>query len=217
MSKQTLNIDNKIVVSYLNKLWSTTRVPEEKKEKPEEKKETTDKKPLIESFENVSNEEVENILIIPPKIEIPEEDIIIDDEKEKDLLDMNVDLADKDKFRTTIQDNLKNLRNLGFRAYRITLEDVVNLKVDSVSNNDINKVHDFKVANELKRKDLMGDISACTIFEKYKSGDVDDPSNYRYLVNHHNTIKILDRLWCLDIVKNLGENLPDSNIFITRL
>ena len=38
MSKQTLNIDNKIVVSYLNKLWSTTKVPEEQKEKPEEKK-----------------------------------------------------------------------------------------------------------------------------------------------------------------------------------
>jgi hypothetical protein len=215
MSKQTLNIDNKIVVSYLNKLWSTTKVPEEQKEKPEEKKENTEKKPIIESFENVSNEEVENILIIP-KIEIPEDDVI-DDKKEKDLLDMNVDLTDKDKFRTTIQDNLKNLRNLGFRAYRITLEDVVNLKVESVSDNDINKVHDFKVANELKRKDLMGDISACTIFEKYKSGDVDDPSNYRYLVNHHNTIKILDRLWCLDIVKNLGENLPDPDIFITSL
>lgn len=223
MSKQTLNIDNKIVVSYLNKLWSYSKKeydfpsPLSKSEniliKPTEKpSEKPSEKHLIRTIEGSK----ENIYVKPPAILIPEDDVI-DDKKEKDLLDMNVDLTDKDKFRTTIQDNLKNLRNLGFRAYRITLEDVVNLKVESVSNNDINKVHDFKVSNELKRKDLMGDISACTIFEKYKSGDVDDPSNYRYLVNHHNTIKILDRLWCLDIVKTLGTNLPDSNIFITSL
>jgi len=64
---------------------------------------------------------------------------------------------------------------------------------------------------------LMNDISRCNVFPKYKTGDMMKPENFRYLVNHHNSIKILDRLWCIDVVTQCKDNLPDPNIYKAAL
>jgi hypothetical protein len=37
------------------------------------------------------------------------------------------------------------------------------------------------------------------------------------LVNHHNVIKILDRLWCVEVINSCGTNLPDKNIYKANL
>jgi hypothetical protein len=63
----------------------------------------------------------------------------------------------------------------------------------------------------------MKDISRCTIFPKYKHGDQTKPESFRYLVNHHNTIKILDRLWCVDVINNIKDNMPNPDIFKASL
>jgi hypothetical protein len=78
-------------------------------------------------------------------------------------------------------------------------------------------VYDFKVASQLTRNMLMKNISKCTIFPKHKSGDVMKPENFRYLVNHHNAIKILDRLWCNEVLIKCGKNIPDTNIYKATL
>jgi hypothetical protein len=63
----------------------------------------------------------------------------------------------------------------------------------------------------------MGDISRCMVFPKYKSGDTTRPENFRYLINHHNSIKILDRIWCSELITKCGANLPDKSIYKSSL
>mgnify|MGYP000303315703 CR=1 FL=1 len=117
-------------------------------------------------------------------------------------------------FKKNVRENLNKIREIGFRAYKnIGLEKEVNLIVKSVTDNEINQVYNFKVSDDFNRRNIMKDISRCTIFPKYKSGDVTKPENFRYLVNHHNTIKILDRMWCSEVVTKCGNNLPSRMIF----
>jgi len=124
----------------------------------------------------------------------------------------------KEEFTKHVKENLKALRDIGFKVYHnISLEKEVNLNPANVNNNEINIVYDFKVASQLTRKMLMKYISKCTIFPKHKSGDIMKPENFRYLVNHHNTIKILDRLWCNEVLIKCGNNVPDINIYKATL
>jgi hypothetical protein len=125
---------------------------------------------------------------------------------------------DKTKFKKQVKENLLKLREVGFRVYHnIGLEEEVNLVPNTVTNHDINKVYTFKTSEKLYRKNIMKDISKCTIFPKHKHGDVTKPENFRYLVNHHNTIKILDRLWCMELIQKIKDNIPDPEIFKASL
>ncbi len=129
-----------------------------------------------------------------------------------------LDAGDKVKFRKQVKDNLNKIREIGFRVYHdIGLEKEVNLVTSTVTNGDIDKVHDFKLGCPFSRKSLMGDISRCIIFAKHKSGDKTKPENFRYLVNHHNTVKILDRIWCSELILKCGNNLPDKDIYKSTL
>ena len=129
-----------------------------------------------------------------------------------------LDTGDKTKFRKQVKDNLHKIREIGFRVYHdIGLEKEVNLITANVTNTDINKVYDFRVGTHFTRKSLMGDISRCVVFPKYKSGDITKPENFRYLVNHHNTVKILDRIWCSELITKCGTNLPDNSIYKSSL
>lgn len=129
-----------------------------------------------------------------------------------------LDTGDKNKFRKQVKENLNKIREIGFRVYHnIDLEKEVNLITSNVTNNDINKVYDFRVGTHFTRKSLMSDISRCIVFPKYKSGDITKPENFRYLVNHHNSVKILDRIWCSELITKCGTNLPDKSIYKSTL
>ncbi len=129
-----------------------------------------------------------------------------------------LDTGDKTKFRKQVKENLNKIREIGFRVYHdIGLEKEVNLITANVTNTDINKVYDFRVGTHFTRKSLMGDISRCVVFPKYKSGDITKPENFRYLVNHHNSVKILDRIWCSELITKCGTNLPDNSIYKSTL
>ena len=129
-----------------------------------------------------------------------------------------ISVNNKKLFVKSVKANLKALRDIGFRVYHnIELEKEVNLVPKTVTNNQIQKVYDYKVGTQLTRNSLMKDISRCTIFSKYKAGDKKNPDSFRYLVNHHNTIKILDRLWCSEVINSCGTNLPNRMIFKSNL
>lgn len=189
-----LEASNETVVSYLTKLWSTELKPKES---------------LIQNLIN-------NNVIDTPLVKIT---IVPSDNAEEPInLSIDVNISEKDKFTKGIKDNLKALRDVGFRVYHnITLEKEVNLNTKTVTNDEIAKVYDFKYKDTLTRNGIMKDISRCTIFPKYKSGLNSDPSNFRYLVNHHNTVKILDRLWCIDVMEKCGNNLPNQDIYKASL
>ncbi len=168
--------------------------------------------PIIIQLENkltcTNNESAEG----PINMQIEQVDQV--EQVEQIVLDTN----DKTKFRKQVKDNLNKIREIGFRVYHdIGLEKEVNIVPSSVTNGDINKVFDFKVGTPFSRKSLMGDIARCVVFAKHKSGDTTKPENFRYLVNHHNTVKILDRIWCSELIGKCGANLPDKDIYKSTL
>lgn len=129
-----------------------------------------------------------------------------------------IEINDKTKFKKQVKENLAKLREVGFRVYHnIGLEEEVNLAPKTVTTQDINKVYTFKTTDKLYRNNIMKYISRCTIFPKYKHGDTSKPENFRYLVNHHNTIKILDRLWCMELITKIKDNVPDQQIYKASL
>ena len=145
-----------------------------------------------------------------PNLEIKEE--------EKVEIEIPQENPNVEQFKEKVKSNLMALRDVGFRVYHnITLEKEVNLQPKTVTDDDILKVHEYKVGNYFTRKQLMTNIAKCTVFPKYKSGLLTEPSNFRYLVNHHNTIKILDRLWVLETMEKIGDNIPDPNIYKSNL
>jgi hypothetical protein len=129
-----------------------------------------------------------------------------------------IKINNKTEFKKQVKENLEKLREVGFKVYHnIGLEEEVNLVPKTVTSHDITKVYTFKSTDKLYRNNIMKDISRCTIFPKYKHGDTSKPENFRYLVNHHNTIKILDRLWCMELITKIKDNIPDQQIFKTSL
>ena len=145
-----------------------------------------------------------------------QEEIIVELDEKKENKE-NKD-KDKNKFSQDIKDKLHALRDVGFRVYHnIGLEKEVNLEPKTVSKKDIDMTYTFKNGSNLTRKQLMTNICKTTVFPKHKGGVTSDPQNFRYLVNHHNTIKILDRLWVLETMEKIGKNGPDPEIYKSNL
>ena len=64
------------------------------------------------------------------------------------------------------------------------------------------------------RESLFRKIKNADIFIKHKKNETDEPSNFRFLSNHHKLFKIIDKFWTnslLTILKR-NNNLPDKNI-----
>ena len=220
-----LDAQDTIVVDYLHKLWNnsliqtlidnniinivTEQVTDEQVTEQVTDEQVTDEQVTDEQVtEQVTDEQVT-------------ENETENENSELDELEVNKitnSFHNKNTFKKNIKENLKKIREIGFRAYKnIGLEKEVNLIVKSVTDNEISQVYNFKVSNDFNRRNIMKDISRCTIFPKYKSGDTTKPENFRYLVNHHNVIKIIDRLWCVDLINSCGTNLPDKNIYKANL
>jgi hypothetical protein len=113
---------------------------------------------------------------------------------------------------SSFNDNLSNYKKLGFTIYNDgnNNEQPIN---KNISKKEIKNVLDFKNGSLNTRYKIMKKISNCSVFLKHKSGNYTDPDNFRYYINHENTIKILDRIWYYEIIKKCNQNLPDHQIF----
>jgi hypothetical protein len=190
-----LNATDDIVVSYLETLWQSSKPVE----KPNEEK---------LHIEPVQDNNVVQVNITPNNMDVKVEINMV----------TNNNTTNKEKFVKNVRANLQALRDVGLRVYQnVELEKEVNLIPKTVTNGEIEKVYDFTIGTKLTRKQLMTNIAKCTLFPKYKMGDTTKPENFRYLVNHHNSIKIIDRMWCLNLVRLCGENLPDKEIYKANL
>jgi hypothetical protein len=159
--------------------------------------------------------ELWNSNFIDEDIPVEEEEVELQLEQDNNIDEKKEDLTE---FKKEVKSKLQALRDVGFRVYHnIGLEKEVNLQPKTVTDNDIDKVHTYKIGTYLTRKQLMTNIAKCTVFPKYKSGLITEPSNFRYLVNHHNTIKILDRMWVLETIQKMGANIPDPEIYKSNL
>lgn len=120
-----------------------------------------------------------------------------------------------DNKKEELKNQLEKIKDIGINPYdNSSLEDRVCIK--SISDEIINIIYDYKYSDKSKI-DILNKINKGTIFSKYKSGCTNNPENFRYLVDHHESIKVLDRLWCVKLLEKCEKNLPDKNIYIAPL
>lgn len=143
--------------------------------------------------------------------------IIKKNKKKLDKMKKNINV---DKFKKTLElisDNLIFRGNFG--AYTDNLEKEMSLNKKSIIM-DYNKtkelylcLDDFIKYNQI-RDELFDKIKFATIFTKYKKGDFSDPKSFRFLSNHSNTFKIIDKFWTNNLLAVLkrANKLPDINI-----
>ena len=110
-----------------------------------------------------------------------------------------------------VKNNIPNLKKIGFTFYNENNKNEQPID-NKISKKEIKYVIDFKNGNTLSREKIMNNMYYCTVFIKHKSGNLSNPDNYRYYINHPNIIKILDRLWYYEVLKKCNK-LPDSEIF----
>ena len=116
-----------------------------------------------------------------------------------------------------VSDNLVFRGNFG--AYDNVLEKEMSLNKKSVIMNKKQCqelylcLNDFIRYNNI-RTSLFDNIKYATIFIKHKKGDDKDPKNFRFLSNHTNCFKILDKFWTNNLIATLirNDSLPDKKI-----
>ena len=130
-----------------------------------------------------------------------------------------------------IRNNLSELQKLGFLYYngrQTNNEQPIennNLENDFIMVEEYLNSNNNERINILQRTDIKGKkICYCTIFYKYKKGSTildsyptDNLDNFRFFINHHNTIKILDRIWYKNVLEKSINNMPDPTIFKVKL
>lgn len=90
----------------------------------------------------------------------------------------------------------------------------------SLNKSNVKKI-DAKVFSKLyytleKNGNLTSEMhekyNRAVLIQIHKKGDMSDPSNYRYLYNFSNNIKLLDKLWSINICNALIGKVNDKNL-----
>ncbi len=186
-----LTADDNIVVAYLESLWKSSR---------------NQRKRRFDNNNSISNKK--RRIINSDKLFLKDfVDNMVDDILNQVICDLTVN-------NIKVNDNkLKQLQGLGFEVYNnIQLEDDVAME----NNINVNEIYSFMKGTRIMKSQILKNISHSKILPKYKFGPTNDPYNFRYLINHHNTIKVLDRILCYNIINSIKNNRPDKNIYISN-
>ncbi len=136
-----------------------------------------------------------------------------------------------EEFKKIMKDNLNLFRLFGFnKIYSLQLHerskclksegldnDNVNIIVKNITDADIINIYNYMNYTDIQKKKYIRKKTICNIIPQYKSGETNEPNNFRYFTIHDNVIKIIDRLWSISVLKKCGDNLPDPNIFKSPL
>lgn len=198
----SLAINNYKIYYYLNKLWSNKFVEFEPTP--------------MNGLNNISKTSSNNL--IKKKNECLLE-----------LFDYNIQYED---FVKIFKNNLNLIKNINYSKNYINYFNVSNfkLKFEGDSKNNVNVIIDLISDDDIKsiytylhspidiKKKIIKKYSTCHVIPKNKTQDnLCDPNNLRYFINHHNVIKIIDRLWCLKLLSKFESEPLDKNIFKSSL
>jgi len=145
---------------------------------------------------------------------------ITEEETIKDYGVKDYGIKDLTNFKNTLSKVSNNLVFKGnFGCYNNALEKEMSLTKKSIIMNKKQCLELYLCLNDLIRYNsirttLFDNIKYATIFIKHKNGEDKDPKNFRFLSNHSNCFKILDKFWTNSLITTLTRNnsLPDKNI-----
>ena len=138
---------------------------------------------------------------------------------------LNIDNEELTKFNNYIKDNIDNIcfkANVG--SYMSNIEEHLSIKKNDLILNKYNQrllflcYKDLEKTNQI-RNSLFKYIKNTRIHTKLKKGDQLKISNYRFLFDHSNLLKIIDKILSIELLKKLEENksMPDNNIVINNI
>jgi len=109
-----------------------------------------------------------------------------------------------------IKQNKEILSTFGYQYYTLGNEE------KGINDENINE-DDIKDIIQYKNNIITHKIAYTVVYPKHKSGNYKDPENFRYLVNHSTGIKILDRIWCIELLNNYKYEMIDHDVFKTNI
>lgn len=140
-----------------------------------------------------------------------------DDKIKYEKMKTNINITNFKKKLAKISDNLVFRGN--FACYNDNLEKEMSLTKKSINLNYYKTKELYLCLDDLIRYDsirpeLFNKIKYATLFVKHKKGIDTEPKNFRYLSNHSNIFKIIDKYWTNNIIRALerDNSLPDKNI-----
>jgi hypothetical protein len=137
-----------------------------------------------------------------------------------------------ENFIKTFKNNLILIKNIDYSKIYFNCFDVknfnlksegdlknnLNVVIETISEDDIKSIYTYIHSPIDKKKNIIKKYSKCIIIPKNKNqDDLSDPDNFRYYTNHHNVIKIIDRLWCIKLLSKFKSEPLDKNIFKSSL
>lgn len=161
---------------------------------------------------------------------IDNKEIIIEIEKYSSLFSL-FSINDYKDFKKNFNTNIKILKNfnhekihlvkfnqdLSFLRYEGDDNLNINPNINNIRENDIYDIYTWFNGSILEKQAFIKKYSKCNVVPIYKNEEKFDPKNYVYYINHHNNIKIIDKLWCLELLNICKNNLPNKKIFLTGL
>jgi hypothetical protein len=100
--------------------------------------------------------------------------------------------------------------------YNIWNEKDVPLELEDINKNLCKQVIDFIQSSTEKKNNMLKYFGKGEIYGKYKTGDKEIPSNYRFIHNHLPFIKLADSIIIDDLVNKCTKQL-DSSIYLYKI
>lgn len=131
-------------------------------------------------------------------------------------IEVEIDKSMKKYTKKYVNDNTDNIIFMDRHAgpYCKKLEAEVSLtkkKLKKINLDNFTSVyHTWRKHGNLT-KEMHEQFNRATLISLHKKGDKSEPSNYRYLYNFTNIIKLLDKIWSIEICKELTGKINDKN------
>lgn len=137
-----------------------------------------------------------------------------------------------DKFFELLKKNLNLIKKIGYQKIHNNYFDIecinfkyegdektnINVMIDLISNEDIKMIYKYLYSSIEMKKIIIKKYSKSQIIIKNKLEiSTTEPENFRYFTNHHNFIKIIDRLWCIKLLSYFDKYPVDKQIFKSYL
>jgi hypothetical protein len=127
------------------------------------------------------------------------------------------DISSQDNFYNDIKSKIKLLKPIGVNCYnKNDVEDKLKVNIYNVlkKKRQLSNIYNYIKADLNDKKKLLQKYNKVKFFSKIKdkSEDKNDPTNYRFMCDHKDEVKIIDKLFVYTI-RTKFPNIIDTDIF----
>ena len=174
-----------------------------------------------------NSNELEKIDIKPYEFEFKEN---VEMNKFKPAIKLVFPLISKNSFINKFKENIEDIYKKTLDANQVIFKKLEDgkKKTKTFSQDDfdniftdleIELIYNYIHSSLLKKKYILNNICFATITPifKFTKNDLQDPTSFRYFINYNKIVRVIDKLWCIDILSKCKDNIPSRKIFKSNL